>query len=74
MYGHVHGHAFFCLQLKGGARSVQRTILNNFMDGDKQEAIDMLLLGNVYSGDLGQKTRALLDQSDAFSELSSCYE
>ena len=56
-------------QFKGGARSVQRTILNNFMDSNKQEAIDMLLLSNAYSGDLGQKSRALLDQSDVFSEL-----
>ncbi len=60
---------FLIFQLKGGARSVQRTIRNNFMDSNKQEAIDMLLLGNVYSGDLGLKTRALLDQSDAFSKF-----
>ncbi len=62
--------ALIFFQLKGGARSVQRTIRNNFMDSNKQEAIDMLLLGNVYSGSLGQKTRALLDQSDAFSEYT----
>ena len=54
-------------QLKGGARSVKRTIKNNFMDSNKQEAINMLLLSNAYSGELGHKSRALLDQSDALS-------
>ena len=53
------------LQLKDGARSVQRTIQNNFMDANKQEAIDMLLLSNGYTGELGQKARALLEPADA---------
>ena len=44
---------------------MQRTIQNNFMDANKQEAIDMLLLSNGYTGELGQKARALLEPADA---------
>lgn len=47
-------------KLRDGARSVQRTIVNNFLDGSKQEAIDMLLLGNTFVGELGERARALL--------------
>ena len=60
-------------QLMEGARSVQRAIVNNFLDGTKQDAIEMLLLGNAYAGDLGQKVKALLDPVDTFGECeASC--
>ncbi|KAM8976341.1 synaptojanin-1 [Pelodytes ibericus] len=47
-------------KLKDGARSVTRTIQSNFFDGSKQEAIDVLLLGNTLNSDLADKARALL--------------
>lgn len=61
----VGWEVFFCLpkvinKLRDGARSVHRTIVNNFLDGSKQEAIDMLLLGNTFVGELGERARALL--------------
>ena len=34
------------------------------MDGNKQEAIDMLLLGNSYSGELGLRSKALLEKAE----------
>lgn len=34
------------------------------MDGHKQEAIDMLLLGNSYSGELGLRSKALLEKTE----------
>ena len=69
---HIHTctHAHIS-QLKDGARSVQRTILNNFLDNTKQEAIDMLLHSNSYSGELGLKAKALLDATDALGERGS---
>lgn len=51
-------------KLKDGARSVQRTIQSNFLDSNKQEAIDMLLLGTAYSGELGLHSKALLENLD----------
>ena len=73
MHTCTHAHMHTCThahisQLKDGARSVQRTILNNFMDNTKQEAIDMLLHSNSYSGELGLKAKALLDAADALGE------
>ncbi|XP_069492447.1 synaptojanin-1 [Ambystoma mexicanum] len=47
-------------KLKDGARSVTRTIQSNFFDSSKQEAIDVLLLGNTLNSDLADKARALL--------------
>lgn len=44
---------------------MQRTFVSNFMDSAKQEAIDLLLVSNAYSGELGQRTRALLSAKDA---------
>ncbi|XP_061177920.1 synaptojanin-1-like [Saccostrea echinata] len=41
-------------------RSASRTIQNNFLDNSKQEAIDILLLGNTLRGELADKARALL--------------
>ncbi|XP_032888469.1 synaptojanin-1 isoform X2 [Amblyraja radiata] len=54
--GALEGKAKF----KDGARSVTRTIQNNFFDSSKQEAIDILLLGNTLNSDLADKARALL--------------
>lgn len=53
--------------MKDGARSVQRTIKNNFLDASKQEAIDMLLL-NGYMGELGWRTKALLSPMEALGK------
>ena len=50
----------FGSKIRDGAVSVRRTIKNNFFDGSKQEAIDILLLGNTFVGELGDKARALL--------------
>ncbi|XP_059824674.1 synaptojanin-1 isoform X3 [Hypanus sabinus] len=50
-------------KFKDGARSVTRTIQNNFFDSSKQEAIDILLLGNTLNSDLADKARALLTTS-----------
>nr|XP_006812955.1 PREDICTED: synaptojanin-1-like [Saccoglossus kowalevskii] len=47
-------------KLRDGARSVTRTIQNNFFDGSKQEAIDILVLGNTLNGERADKARALL--------------
>ena len=43
-----------------GARSVSRTIQNNLLDKDKQEAYDMLLLGTGWQSDLADRTRLYL--------------
>ncbi|OWK01989.1 hypothetical protein Celaphus_00019135 [Cervus elaphus hippelaphus] len=48
-------------KLKDGARSVSRTIQSNFFDGVKQEAIKLLLVGDVYSEESADKGRMLLD-------------
>uniref|UniRef100_A0A803VZX0 Synaptojanin-1 n=1 Tax=Ficedula albicollis TaxID=59894 RepID=A0A803VZX0_FICAL len=63
-------------KLKDGARSVTRTIQNNFFDSSKQEAIDVLLLGNTLNSDLEDKARALLTTSslrgiNIFSNVSA---
>lgn len=47
-------------QYSDAARSASRTIQNNFLDNSKQEAIDILLLGNTLRGELADKARALL--------------
>lgn len=47
-------------QYSDAARSATRTIQNNFLDNSKQEAIDILLLGNTLRGELADKARALL--------------
>ncbi|KAK3720929.1 hypothetical protein QZH41_014536, partial [Actinostola sp. cb2023] len=61
--GALDGKARVVNKLRDGARSVKRAIRSNFLDGSKQEAIDMLLLGNTFSGDLGERARALLHSS-----------
>ncbi|XP_064476937.1 synaptojanin-1-like isoform X2 [Ornithodoros turicata] len=47
-------------KLKDGSRSMVRTIQNNLLDGSKQEAIDVLLLGSALSSELADRARALL--------------
>ena len=43
-----------------GARSAARTIQNNLLDKDKQEAYDLLLLGTGWHSDLADRTRLFL--------------
>ena len=57
------------LQAGDAARSATRTIQNNFMDSSKQEAIDILLLGNTLRGELSDKARALLSTSNLHCKL-----
>ena len=52
-----------------GAVSVKRAFVNNFLDGSKQEAIDILLLGNTFIGSIGERARALLNASFLHCEL-----
>ena len=60
-------YALFILKvvskMHDGAVSVTRTIRNNFFDGSKQEAIDILLLGSTFNGAVGERARALLNRS-----------
>ncbi|XP_060687579.1 synaptojanin-2-like isoform X1 [Hemiscyllium ocellatum] len=53
-------------KVKDGARSVSRTIQANFF-GAKQEAIDLLLVGDFYSEDYADKARVLMDSSALFT-------
>lgn len=55
-------------KLKDGARSVSRTIQSNFFDGVKQEAIKLLLVGDVYSEESADKGRMLLDNPALLGE------
>lgn len=55
-------------KLKDGARSVTRTIQNNFFDTSKQEAIDILRLGSTLNSDLADKARALLTTSSLYGK------
>ncbi|XP_069787736.1 synaptojanin-2-like isoform X2 [Narcine bancroftii] len=50
-------------KVKDGARSVSRTIQANFFDGAKQEAIDLLLMGDFCSEDYADKARILMESS-----------
>ncbi|XP_037676366.1 synaptojanin-2 isoform X3 [Choloepus didactylus] len=50
-------------KLKDGARSVSRTIQSNFFDGVKQEAIKLLLVGDVYNEESADKGRMLMDNT-----------
>ncbi|KAJ8266671.1 hypothetical protein GJAV_G00133280 [Gymnothorax javanicus] len=54
-------------KLKDGARSVTRTIQNNFFDSSKQEAIDILRLGSTLNSDLADKARALLTTGSLYT-------
>ena len=46
--------------LKDGTLSVARTIQNNLLDGNKQEAIDILILGRTLSRDYSYRAASLL--------------
>ncbi|XP_060097379.1 synaptojanin-2 isoform X1 [Heteronotia binoei] len=50
-------------KFKDGARSVSRTIQSNFFDGVKQEAIDLLLMGDFCNDECADKERMLMDNS-----------
>ncbi|XP_045700064.1 synaptojanin-2 isoform X3 [Phyllostomus hastatus] len=50
-------------KLKDGARSVSRTIQSNFFDGVKQEAIRLLLVGDVCAEESADRGRVLLDNA-----------
>lgn len=50
-------------KLMDGARSAARTIQNNLLDNSKQEAIDILLLGNTLNSELADRARILLEKS-----------
>lgn len=66
--------ACVCVQagkLKDGARSVTRTIQNNFFDTSKQEAIDILRLGSTLNSDLADKARALLTTSSLYGKSNN---
>eukprot|EP00118_Oscarella_pearsei_P006648 m.30421 g.30421 ORF g.30421 m.30421 type:complete len:1392 (+) comp31341_c0_seq8:2-4177(+) len=61
-------------KLVDGARSVSRTFQNNFLDSTKQEAINLLLQGNVYAGYRGWRARALLPFQDVSSSPQLVHE
>lgn len=50
-------------KLMDGARSAARTIQNNLLDNSKQEAIDVLLLGNTLNSELADRARILLERN-----------
>ena len=47
-------------KLLDGARSAARTIQNNLLDGDKQEAFDLILQGTVRQTDFSDRVKLLL--------------
>ncbi|NWW76974.1 SYNJ2 protein, partial [Climacteris rufus] len=50
-------------KLKDGARSVSRTIQSNFFDAVKQEAIELLLMGDFFREEYADKGKMLMDQT-----------
>ena len=58
-------------QAGDAARSATRTIQNNFLDNSKQEAIDILLLGNALRSEMADKARALLSTHNLHCEFMS---
>ncbi|XP_058798856.1 synaptojanin-1 isoform X2 [Phymastichus coffea] len=50
-------------KIMDGARSAARTIQNNLLDSNKQEAIDILLLGSALNTELADRARLLLSPS-----------
>ncbi|NXG68838.1 SYNJ2 protein, partial [Baryphthengus martii] len=50
-------------KLKDGARSVSRTIQSNFFDAVKQEAIELLLVGDFFSEECADKGKMLMDHT-----------
>lgn len=60
-------------KLKDGARSVSRTMQSNFFDGVKQEAIDLLLLGDFCTEEYADKEKMLLDNAALLGEENADY-
>ncbi|NXP55697.1 SYNJ2 protein, partial [Heliornis fulica] len=50
-------------KLKDSARSVSRTIQSNFFDAVKQEAIQLLLMGDFFSEEYADKGKMLMDHT-----------
>ncbi|KAM9383339.1 synaptojanin-2 [Phaethornis superciliosus] len=50
-------------KLKDGARSVSRTIQSNFFDAVKQEAVELLLVGDFFSEEYADKGKMLMDHT-----------
>ncbi|XP_074846408.1 synaptojanin-2 [Carettochelys insculpta] len=50
-------------KLKDGARSVSRTIQSNFFDSLKQEAIQLLLMGDFFNEEYADKGKMLMDNT-----------
>ncbi|NWX91263.1 SYNJ2 protein, partial [Nothoprocta pentlandii] len=50
-------------KLKDGARSVSRTIQSNFFDAAKQEAINLLLMGDFFREEYADKGKMLMDHT-----------
>ncbi|NXW56065.1 SYNJ2 protein, partial [Eurystomus gularis] len=50
-------------KLKDGARSVSRTIQSNFFDAVRQEAIELLLMGDFFSEEYADKGKMLMDHT-----------
>ncbi|XP_065487040.1 synaptojanin-2 isoform X1 [Caloenas nicobarica] len=50
-------------KLKDGARSVSRTIQSNFFDAVKQEAVELLLMGDFFSEEYADKGKMLMDHT-----------
>lgn len=49
------------------------TIQSNFFDGVKQEAIDLLLMGDFYNEEYADKERMLLDHTALLSKQDHFY-
>lgn len=68
-------HPLPCIppQYSDASRSATRTIQNNFLDGSKQEAIDVLLMGSSLHSALADRTRALLGTRYLHGKAISSY-
>ena len=49
-------------KILGGARSAARTIQINVLDGDMQEAFDVLVLGRIEQNDFADRVKLVLPQ------------
>ena len=55
------------------ARSTARTIQNNFLDSNKQEAMNLLLLGSAARSDLSDKARALQSNDGLYGNCQTLF-
>ena len=60
-------------KLMDGARSVSRTIQNNLLDGDKQGAYDVLVLGHIKRPDWRDRAGLVLPRSLAQAPPQRCW-